>query len=264
MKKIILSLTIGFSLSSIAWAEPQRIAVLSADVGEIVVALGESKKVVGRDQVDKNPALKNVPVVAMHRSVAAETVMSVKPDLVIGSWSVQPPTVFEQLQKTGVKAVNVMPEESVANFANGIRQIGKLIGKPQQANNLANQWQSAMTPKAKTGKRYILSYDGLYVAGKGTAGDAIIQAAGGVNAANVSGLRPLSREGWLAAKADVIIIAEHNLKQIGGLNKFLARPEIAANPAAKHQKVIALSANEFLRYGLNTPKTVQKLQNLAK
>ena len=243
---------------------PQRIAVLSADVGEIVVALGDKDKVVGRDQVDKNPALQQVPVVAMHRSVAAETVMSVKPDLVIGSWSVQPPTVFEQLQKTGVKAVNVMPEENVAHFANGIRKIGELTGKTQQAQKLADDWQKAMSPKKSTGKRYILSYDGLYVAGDGTAGDAIIQAAGGINAASVTGLKPLSREGWLAAKPDVIIIAEHNLAQIGGIDKFIARPEIAATPAGKNRKVIALPANEYLRYGLNTPQTVQKLQELAK
>lgn len=102
------------------------------------------------------------------------------------------------------------------------------------------------------------------MAGQGTAGDAMIQAAGGINAANVSGLKPLSREGWLAAKPDVIIIAEHNLKQIGGIQKFTARPEIAHTPSAKNKKIIALPANEYLRYGLDTPKTVQKLQNLAK
>ena len=92
----------------------------------------------------------------------------------------------------------------------------------------------------------------------------MIQAAGGTNAADVSGLKPLSREGWLAAKPDVIIIAEHNLAQMGGIDKFAARPEIAHTPAAKNKKIIALPANEYLRYGLNTPKTVQKLQDLAK
>ena len=265
MKNKLLTLLIAFILPAISLAEnPQRIAVLSADVSEIVVALGDKDKVVGRDQVDKNPALQNVPVVAMHRQVAAETVMSVKPDLVIGSWSVQPPTVFEQLQKTGVKAVNVMPEENVENFANGIRQIGELLGKTKQAQQLADNWQTAMSVKPKTGKRYILSYDGRFVAGKGTAGDAIIQAAGGINAADISGLKPLSREGWISANADVIIIAEHNLAQIGGLDKFTQRPEIAANPAAKNKKVVVMSANEFLRYGLNTPDTVKKLQELAK
>ena len=264
MNKKLLSFICALLVPLAALAEnvPQRIAVLSADVGEIVVALGDKDKVVGRDQVDKNPALKDVPVVAMPRSVAAETVMSVKPDLVIGSWSVQPPTVFEQLQKTGVKAVNVMPEEGVENFAQGIRNIGKLTGKVGQANQLADKWQQAMSPKPSTGKRYILSYDGRYVAGKGTAGDAIIKAAGGINAADVSGLKPLSREGWLMAKADVIIIADHNVAQIGGIDKFIARPEIAANPAAKNHKVVSMPAGDYLRYGLNTPDTVKKLQEL--
>ena len=265
MKNKLLTLIIALILPTISLAEsPQRIAVLSADVGEIVVALGDKDKIVGRDQVDKNPALQNVPVVAMHRSVSAETVMSVKPDLVIGSWSVQPPTVFGQLQKTGVQAVNVMPEENVENFVRGIRKIGELLGKTKQAQQLADNWQTAMTPKKSTGKRYILSYDGRFVAGSGTVGDAMIKAAGGINAANVAGLKPLSREGWISANADVIVIAEHNLAQIGGLDKLTQRPEIAANPAAKNKKVISMPANAFLRYGLNTPDTVKKLQELAK
>lgn len=265
MKNKLLALVIALIIPAISLAQTaQRIVVLSSDVSEIVVALGDKDKIVGRDQVDKNPALQNVPVVARHRSVAAETVMSVQPDLVLGSWLVEPHSVFEQLNKTGIKAENVIPKETAEDFYQGIEKIGKLTGKSKQASQLAKQWQSVMSPKKSTGVRYILSYDGRFVAGVGTAGDAIIKAAGGINAANISGLKPLSREGWLSANADVIIIADHNLAQIGGIEKFIQRPEIAANPAAKNKKVIAMPANSFLRYGLNTPETVKKLQELGK
>lgn len=244
-------------------AHAQRVVVLSPDVSEVVVALGAADEVVGREQFDTNPALKNVPVVAMHRSVTAESVLSVKPDVVLGSWMVQPASVFAQLQKVGVRAVNVAPKDDFATYANSIREIGKLLGKEGKANDLARQWDDGMKPQGKTGKRYILSYDGRIVAGRGTAGDQLIALAGGINAADVDGLKPLSREGWLAAKPDVIIVAEHNDQLIGGVKGFSARPEIAASPAAKQHKVILMPANDYLRYGLDTPQMVKKLHNLA-
>lgn len=121
-----------------------------------------------------------------------------------------------------------------------------------------------MSPMSKTGKRYLLSYDGRIVAGKGTVGDELIRRAGGINAANVSGLKPMSREGWLAAKPDVIIIAEHNQKVVGGVSKFSQRPEIAVSAAGKKGGVHFWPADDFLRYGLNSPQVLKKLNAAAK
>ena len=121
-----------------------------------------------------------------------------------------------------------------------------------------------MTPMQATGKRYLLSYDGRIVAGKGTVGDELIRRAGGINAANVSGLKPMSREGWLAAKPDVIIIADHNKAVVGGVSKFSQRPEIAVSAAGKNGGVHFWPADEFLRYSLNSPQVLKKLNATAK
>lgn len=241
-----------------------RIVAMSPDVADVVVALGATDKLVGKDATNSNPALKEVPKVGMHRNITAESVLAVKPDLVLGSYMVQPVSVYKRLNDLGVKAANVAPKEGVDYFANSIKATGIYVGKRSEGAKLASSWQQNMSPLKDTGKRYLLSYDGRIVAGKGTVGDELIRRAGGINAANVSGLKPMSREGWLAAKPDVIIIADHNEKVIGGVDKFSKRPEIAVSPAAKNGKIEFWPADKFLRYGLHSPKVLKALHQTAK
>lgn len=253
--------TLAISVPSLAY---NRIVAMSPDVADIVVSLGSAKQVVGKDATNRNPALSQAKPVGMHRNITPEAVIAVKPDLVIGSYMVQPASIYQRLNTLNVKAVNVAPKEDVATFANAINQIGQLLGKSAQAKQLSAKWQAGMSPRAQTGKRYILSYDGRIVAGKGTVGDELIRRAGGINAANVNGLVPMSREGWLAAKPDVIIIADHNQATIGSVAQFKQRPEISSSVAAKNNKIQLWSANDFLRYELASPTVLDRLHALAK
>lgn len=252
------------ALTALSAQAYERIVAMSPDVADIIVALGATDKLVGKDATNSHPALKDVPKVGMHRNITAESVLAVKPDLVLGSYMVQPVSVYKRLNDLNVKAANVAPKEGVDYFANSIKATGIYIGNRSEAEQLADRWSQDMQPLAKTGKRYILSYDGRIVAGKGTVGDELIRRAGGINAANVSGLKPMSREGWLAAKPDVIIIADHNQKVIGGVSKFSKRPEIAVSNAAKNNKVEFWPADKFLRYGLNSPKVIKSLHDMTK
>ncbi|MDN3398882.1 ABC transporter substrate-binding protein [Psychrobacter sp. APC 3426] len=249
------------SLSAQAY---ERIVAMSPDVADVVVALGATNKLVGKDATNNNPALKNVPTVGLHRNITAESVLAVKPDLVLGSYMVQPASIYQRLNGLKVKAVNVAPKEEISTFASSIKSIGSYVDKKSAGLQLANRWQAEMSPMAKTGKRYLLSYDGRIVAGKGTVGDELIRRAGGINAANVSGLKPMSREGWLAAKPDVIIIADHNQAVVGGVSQFSKRPEVAASAAGKNGGVHFWPADDFLRYGLNSPQVLKKLNAVAR
>lgn len=263
----IITATVMISASAIPTLSAQayeRIVAMSPDVADVIISLGATNKLVGKDATNTNPALKNVPAVGMHRNITAESVLAVKPDLVLGSYMVQPASIYQRLTSLKVKAVNVAPKEDINTFTKSIKTIGSYVGKKSQGTTLANNWSKAMSPMPKTGKRYLLSYDGRIVAGKGTVGDELIRRAGGINAANVSGLKPMSREGWLAAKPDVIIIAEHNQKVVGGVSKFSQRPEIAVSAAGKKGGVQFWPADDFLRYGLNSPQVLKKLNAAAK
>lgn len=260
-KFTLFTSTLTFSLSAFAY---ERVVVMSPDVADIMVALGSAKKVVGKDATNKTPGLENASVVGIHRNITPEAVIAVKPDLVLGSYMVQPHSIYQRLNKLNIKAVNVAPTEDVATYANSIVQIGNLMNKPIPAQKMSTNWLNGIKAKPATAKRYLLSYDGRIVAGKGTVGDELIRRAGGINAANVTGFVPMSREGWLAAKPDVIIIAAHNQTALGGLEQYKQRPEIATSPAAKNNKIQFWSANDFLRYGLGSPIVINNLNNLAR
>lgn len=264
MKLLKLLTAVSLGLATTVSLAYERIVILSPDVGEVVVALGGASKVVGRDDTNSNTALKHAKEIGMHRNLSVEPIIALKPDLVIGSYMVQPSSIYQRLNSLKVKTVNVAPNESVATYTQSIRTIGNLLAKQTQANRLASQWENGMTTKPSTKKRYLLSYDGRIVAGKGTVGDELIRRAGGINAANISGLKPLSREGWLAAKPDIIIIAEHNKATLGSINQLKTRPEIAGSVAAKTGKIYYWPANDFLRYGLDSPQVLNKLHQLAK
>ena len=262
---ITIATIIGaFAVPSLSAQAYERIVAMSPDVADVVVALGATNKLVGKDATNHNPALKSVPAVGMHRNITAESVLAVKPDLVLGSYMVQPASIYQRLNGLKVKAVNVAPKEEVSTFANSIKSIGSYVDKKFEGSQLAKRWNAGMSPMAKTGKRYLLSYDGRIVAGKGTVGDELIRRAGGINTANVSGLKPMSREGWLAAKPDVIIIADHNQAVVGGVSKFSKRPEVAASAAGKKGGVHFWPADDFLRYGLHSPDVLKKLNAVAK
>lgn len=262
MKKTLLGLVLGCVFPFVYGAE--RIVTLTPDVADVVVALGSADDVVGRDMATQNPALKNVPSIGIFRQLSAEPIAAQQPTVAIGSWMAQPASIFANLNRVGIKAVNVAPEDNIAEYPESIRKIGELIGKEAEADALAKKWQAEMQALPETGKRYLFTYDGRIVAGKNTAADTLIHLAGGINAAaSIEGLKPMTREAWLAAKPDIIFISAHQEQAIGGIAGFLQRPEVAASPAGKNRKVFLAPANDLFRYGLDTPQVLAKLHQLA-
>lgn len=262
MKKLLLAMGL---LLSVSWTMAARIVVLTPDVADVVVALGATDEVVGRDVTTVNPALKNTATIGVFRQLSIEAISDKQPTIVLGSWMAQPQAIYEHLNRVGIEAVNVAPKDDLNDYPNSIIKIGKLIGKAQQAEQLATKWQEEMKQQPATGKRYLVSYDGRIVAGKNTATDELIRRAGGVNAAaDIDGLKPMTREAWLAAKPDVIIISEHHQATSGGIERMLKRPEIANTPAGKNRAIYFLPAHDLFRYGLDTPQFLKRLNQLAK
>ncbi|WP_261869569.1 ABC transporter substrate-binding protein [Psychrobacter sp. JCM 18901] len=81
----------------------------------------------------------------MHRNITAESVLAVKPDLVLGSYMVQPASVYQRLTGLKVKAVNVAPKEEVNTFASSIKTIGSYVDKKAEGSQLAKRWNAGMS-----------------------------------------------------------------------------------------------------------------------
>jgi iron complex transport system substrate-binding protein len=256
---------LAFCAAPLRAETPRRVVILSPDVAEIVVALQGEAAVIGKESFTKAPTLAHAKNIGLFRNLTAEPIVDLKPDLVLGSYMAQPVTIYAQLEKSGLTAVNVVPEETPEDFFKAILEIGRFLGKAEAGAALARQWQEGMSARPENGKRYLLSYDGRYVAGRQTVGDLLIRLAGGVNAAaDVEGLKPLSREGWLMARPDVVVIAEHNLGLVGGsLAHFAAQPELKNSRAAQNGRIVTLSATKFLTLSLETPHVVETLRQLG-
>lgn len=250
-------------LPTLCLAQPRLVSV-TPDVTEVLVALHAESGLVGRDSLAKEVQVAKVPVVGSSRALTAAAIMAAKPDMVLGSDQAQPPAIYSQLKQLGIKLVWINHSDDPATFAQGIRTVGTAVGKAKEAEKLAATWLQAMQPRSLTGKRVLLSYDGRLVAGTGTAGDAMLRAAGAVNAAaGMKGFLPMTPEAWLQAKPDIVIVAEHNKAILGGLDAFKARPELVTSPAVKNGQVYAWPAADFLRLGVDSPAVVLKLRKLA-
>ncbi|RXZ42094.1 hemin ABC transporter substrate-binding protein [Crenobacter cavernae] len=243
----------------------ERLVALTPDAAEILVALGAAGEVVGRERTALDPAIKNAPVIGFSRSLAVEPVLALKPTLVIGSAAAQPAGIYGQLKRVGLNALKINQREDGADFADGIIKLGRAIGREDAARAAARRFEAGMKPASLTGRRILLSYDGKMVAGRGTPGDTLIRAAGGINAAaSVDGFKTLNREAWIAARPELIVLAEHNRAVYGGLAAFSARPEVAATPAGRSGKVVEWPAGRFLRVSLDSPADAKALAGLAR
>ncbi|MCG9053025.1 ABC transporter substrate-binding protein [Laribacter hongkongensis] len=253
---------LALTLAAPLWAA-ERVVVVTSDVSDIVVALGAAGEVVGRDRSSRAPELAHAPEIGFSRSLSAETIARRQPTLVLGSAAAQPPTVWEQLERLRVRAVEVSVREDGSDFGSAIRKVGELVGRPAAAEALARDWQTRMAPRPATGKRYLVSYDGTLVSGAGTPADTLIRAAGGINAAaGLNGNKPLSREAWQALRPDVIILASHNAAVHGGAKAFARRPDIQATPAGRNGRVIEMTARDAMMVGLHSPAVVETLREL--
>ncbi|WP_434632915.1 heme/hemin ABC transporter substrate-binding protein [Chromobacterium sp. CV08] len=238
----------------------ERLVVVTPDIAEIVVALGAAGEVVGRDRSSREPELAHAQVVGFSRALNAETIARLKPTLVLGSAAAQPTTLWPQLKRLKLRAEEVGAREDGRDFAEAIRRIGGLLGRDAAAAKLAGDWQRGMQPRPARAVRYLVSYDGSLVAGRDTASDTLIRAAGGVNAAaGLSGFKPLGRDAWQALKPDVIILGSHTSAVYGGKEAFSRRPEIAATPAGKQGRVYQLPPQQGMLIGLGSPAVVEQM-----
>lgn len=261
LRKLLLT---GLLLGSLPAMAAERIVALTPDMAELVCALGRCNELVGRDRNALKPAtLRKVPVIGFSRALTVEPIIKAKPTLVLGSELAQPPAIWQQLRDMGVNAHLLGTKPDGSDFPALIRQAGQLLGRGDAAEQLALRWQQGMTPAQAKGRRFLISYDGAMIAGRDTAADLLIRAAGGVNVAGQwSGMTRLNREVLQSLQPEVVIVARHNRPVYGSLEALAARPELADSPAVKQRKLFEMDVLEIFAVGLDSPAVVRRLQAL--
>jgi iron complex transport system substrate-binding protein len=252
-------------------ARAERVVSVGGDVTEIVYALGEEGRLVGVDQTSMYPAVVGkLPQVGYLRNLSTEGILSLKPELVLTAPHAGPPSVFEQLKDAKIKVVDIPGDESIVGVLAKIDAVAAALGVPKKAEPLKASVQKRMAAvetalksiKTPTRAMFLLAQGpgGAMAAGKGTAAHSMLELAHATNvAAGFDGYKPLTPESAVALAPEVIVVAEHAVAMLGGLDKLKARPEIAITPAGQNGRIVVMDALLLLGFGPRTPDAIATL-----
>lgn len=121
-------------------AAPESIVSLTPATTELLFALGEGDRLVGRtDFDDYPPEATQVPAVATFQGVEIEQVVDIDPDLILaGGNSFTPPADVARLRELGYPVI-VLYASDVAGVLADIRLVGQAIGAQSQAEQVVAQ-----------------------------------------------------------------------------------------------------------------------------
>jgi iron complex transport system substrate-binding protein len=274
-RRAFLAVALGAALtvrSAGAAEAPSRILPLGGSTTETVFALGAGDRVVGVDQTSVfPPAARTRPQVGYVRALSAEGILSLKPDLVLAAPEAGPGTTLEQLASAGVHIERLPPGFTVAAAVDRIIVIGAAVGRRERAALLAHavaadvQQVTAEVGTLKTRPRVLFLLNtgrgALLVSGRGTAANAMIDLAGGVNAIDAfDGYKPLAGEAMVAMAPDYLLMMGEGVDALGGQQAVLARRDIAMLRAAREGRLISFEALYLLGFG---PRIASALRDLA-
>ncbi|MEO1948704.1 MULTISPECIES: hemin ABC transporter substrate-binding protein [unclassified Thioclava] len=254
-----------------ALAEPARVISLGGAVTEIVVALGAQDRLVARDTTSQYPAtITELPDVGYVRALSAEGVLALDPDLILAEATAGPPEAVETLKAAGVEFVALPGDPSVQGVREKIAVVGTALDREEAAERLTASFDAEMDAVRKsagavaTPKRvlFVLSLQNgrVMAGGEGSSAEAIIELAGGANAATgFAGYKPVTDEAILAADPDVILTMDREGEMAVTERDILAHPALGQTRAARGGALVAMDGMLLLGFGPRTPQAAQAL-----
>lgn len=131
--------------SEVRLAAPgQRIVSLSPHATELLFEIGAGSRVVGAVEFSDYPELaKRVPRVGSAAALDVERVARLKPDLVVGWASGNPPKQIEALRRLGIPVFLSEPRR-LADIAGNVRRFGVLVGAEAGAQDVARAFEARL------------------------------------------------------------------------------------------------------------------------
>ena len=255
-------------------AEDRRVIAIGSSVTEIVYALGQQDRLVGRDRTSTYPkAALELPDVGYRRTLSPEGVLSVEPDLILALEGSGPPDAIKVLQEAGVDYVTIADTFSRDGVVEKILTIGAALGVEAEARELAAQASKQMALAENNAQNragsdrlrvlFILNArDGdITVGGAGTQADSIIKMAGGINAAAaVEGFKPITPEALAVTAPDVILMMERQGNHAVSDEDLFSLPAIQLTPAGQSTSLIRMPGAYLLGFG---PRTAEAIADLS-
>ncbi|MDH6216578.1 heme/hemin ABC transporter substrate-binding protein [Streptomyces pseudovenezuelae] len=258
--------------------DAERIVPLSGSLSEIVFTLGLGDRVVARDITATFQQAAKLPVVTRNHDVSAESVLSLKPDLVLAETTTGPEEAMDQIRAAGVPVLVVDPAQGLDDVGPRIRAVADALGVPASGKELTKRSEARIAAvqkavaapaadkdKPRVAFLYLRGSASVYlIGGKGSGATSLLEAAGAVDAGAESGLdkdfTAITTEALAKAAPDAILVMTKGLESVGGMDGLVRIPGVAQTPAGMNRRVVSIEDGVLLNYG---PRTDQVLRSIV-
>jgi iron complex transport system substrate-binding protein len=255
---------------------------LAGSIAATIWGLGLGDTLVGRDISTTFDGAVDLPVVTSGgHTIDAESVLALRPTLIITDGSIGPRDVLTQLRDSGVTVVFVDNAPSFGGAAQLARDVSATLGVAATGEVLATRIQDDLVAKITEIGAIAPSADGdrvrmifLYLRGgsgiyylfgeESGAGDLIRGLAGVDVAAEIgwTGMQPMTDEAIIAANPDLILVMTDGIESAGGIDGLLAaKPAIALTAAGQNRRFVDMADGDILSFG---PRSAAVLDALAR
>ena len=273
----VVALCAGLVLSTqvLAAELPQRWVSAGGALSEWISALGGESRLVGVDTTSQHPeTLKALPSVGYQRQLSAEGILSLRPDVLVGTEEMGPPPVLAQIRKAGVRVELFASKAELGAVDENLRHLGVLLGEEQRARQLAADYRQqletlqdkvkqAQANQQAPGVLLLVGHAGAkpMIAGQGTSGDWLLRQAGAHNLAEHQGYKHFSSEALAALDPDVVVFSDRALADEQALQALLKEnPALAASRAVRDEHLVALDPTLLVGgLGPRLPATLHRL-----
>jgi iron complex transport system substrate-binding protein len=253
---------------------PVRIVSLVPAVTEIIYALGAEDRLAGRTDYCEFPAAaKSKPSVGGMVNPSLETLVALKPDLVIATNEGNREETFQQVARLRIP-VYLVHATRLSALLDMIARLGELTGREAAVGPLTDGLQQrvsavrrAVAPFPRPRVLYVIWPEPLIVPGRASLLTELIDVAGGESVTGVQeqAYVRFSVEAAVALAPQVIVLADHASANGGASSAGRPEPEkwrrFASVPAIRAGRLHSVDLSILHRYG---PSVVDGLERLAR
>jgi len=253
---------------------------MSGSLAQTVWGLGLGDRLVGRDISTTFPGTEDLPIVTgTGHAISPESVLGLRPDIIITDGTVGPIDVMLQLRQAGVTVVFIQVPPGIGQAPAQAVRVAEIFGIPAEGEALSERIQAeidevvatirANVPAERDDKLrimflYLRGSSGIYyLFGNESGAGELIEALGGIDVAGEigwAGLRPVTDEALIAANPDLIMVMTGGLNSVGGVEELVqAKPAIGLTTAGQQRRFVDMADSEVLGFGPRTPLVLDAL-----
>ena len=249
--------------------EPERIVSLAPSLTEILYFLGLGDRVVGVTKFSYYPPeAKHKPKVGSYINLNVEKIISLSPDLVIGTADGNQPGVVDLLEQAGIAVFTVNPR-NIRQVIDTVANLGRVCGLPERAKALSfdlSKRVDRIVDKTRTSRKPLvflqINLRPIMTINKNTFLHDLILLAGGKNMTQDEPITypRISLEEVIRKKPEVIIIS--SMERRGRFEQArLEWLKWTSIPAVKNKRVHLINSDLIDR---PSPRIIEGLEIMAR